>query len=274
MNLDGRPPHLLEHLLQNGLVEAEVNIALVLLEQLDALQGVFELGSGRGRRATYNVLFLHEDGVGNLVDGELALLLLREGEEVLDQPLGPVGHVQLAAHVAEGRLGRPDAVLDGSEFVGEVDYELAVALLLVEGQHQDAVEVVVLLVEVLILREVAHDVVAELVVLGQHVEEEGVRVVLHELVVQEELGQVGQVLAVGLVDLPVDLEHRVLALVVLVDEVPRRAHHLALLHVPHQAVRVQVEVQAELAEVQRPVVVVALGEERVVPRGRLVLPHH
>ena len=66
------------------------------------------------------------------------------------------------------------------------------------GQRQNAGQVVALL-GMLLLRKVADDVVkARPVPLAQHVEQKGVDVIVQRLVVQEQLGQQAQGLAVDL----------------------------------------------------------------------------
>ena len=77
------------------------------------------------------------------------------------------------------------------------------------------------------LWEVADQVAAIVVVVRQHVEEEGLDVVVERLVVEEELREQTQVLAVDLAHVAVHLKHRVLATPV--DLVGRRLKQAALL---------------------------------------------
>lgn len=69
-----------------------------------------------------------------------------------------------------------------------MDEKPAEPLALVLRHGHDAADVVLLLT-VLLLGEVAHQVAALGVVLGQHVEEERFHVVIQRLVVEEQLGQ-------------------------------------------------------------------------------------
>ena len=82
-----------------------------------------------------------------------------------------------------------------AEFVGERDEELPVTLALVRRQSEDAREVVVFL-GVLLLGKVTHHVVALRRLFRQDVKQKGLHVVVQRLVVQKELGQQAQVLAV------------------------------------------------------------------------------
>ena len=99
--------------------------------------------------------------------------------------------------------GQLRAVTHLGEGVREGYQEPPVALTLVGRQREDARQVVVLRA-VLLLAEVPHEVRAVLVLLAQHVEEEVLDVEVKRLVVQEELGQQAQVLAVLLVPGNVD----------------------------------------------------------------------
>ena len=110
----------------------------------------------------------------------------------------PVRSVGQQSQVREWLLRTARLALELGELVAELYEQLAVALALVGRQGEDAGHVVVL-AALLLLGEVAHDVVAAVVHLAHHVEEEWVRVVVERLVVQEQLGQQAQVLGVVLV---------------------------------------------------------------------------
>lgn len=60
----------------------------------------------------------------------------------LDDPLGPPGEVSFFSHVGEGLFGSANFLFDEAEFVAESDEELAVAFPLLEGENEDAGEVV------------------------------------------------------------------------------------------------------------------------------------
>ena len=125
--------------------------------------------------------------------------------EYLQDGVCPVRSVGQQTQVREWLLRTARLALELGELVAELYEQLAVALALVGRQGEDARHVVVL-AALLLLGEVAHDVVAAVVHLAHHVEEEGVRVVVERLVVQEELGQQAQVLGVVLVLASVYLE--------------------------------------------------------------------
>ena len=107
----------------------------------------------------------------------------------------------------------------------EVDEEPAEAFALVL-RHRHDTRHVILLLAVLLLGEVAHQVAAHVVVDGEHVEEEGLYVVVERLVVEEQLGEEAQVLAVDLIDVSIHLKYREFA--VAVDLVGGRVVQTAL----------------------------------------------
>ena len=98
----------------------------------------------------------------------------------------------------------------------------------------------------LLLAEVAHQVTALPVVLGQHVEQEGLHVVVEGLVVQEELDQETEVLTIDLVRVAVHLEHG--HPVLPIDLHPGRMSPGTLLHVSLQDGAGLHVLQAELAQ--------------------------
>lgn len=209
-----------EVLLHDARVAVENVLPLVVLEQVEALQGLDDVLLADARHAR------------EVAD--------RHGRPALPQRLQehprPVGPVRHGAQVREGPLRRPDLVLqlrgraerwgvartvyrrgdgvrgrprtrgmggggecdsewtgggkkeDGhlGERVGEGDEEAAVALALVGGQREDAGEVV-LLRAMLLLAEVSHDVGALFVHLAQDVEEEVLDVEVQSLVVEKQL---------------------------------------------------------------------------------------
>ena len=104
---------------------------------------------------------------------------------------------------------------------------------------------------------------AVLVAFAHDVEQEGVDVVVERLVVEEELRQQAEVLAVGAGGGAVDLEDR--DRVGAVDLVPGRVHRVAPLHVARERLASLHKMQVELAKVERVAVGVALREGRVVP---------
>mmetsp|Transcript_31062 Transcript_31062/g.58474 ORF Transcript_31062/g.58474 Transcript_31062/m.58474 type:complete len:406 (-) Transcript_31062:198-1415(-) len=99
---------------------------------------------------------------------------------------------------------------------------------------------------------------------AQDVEQEEVHVVVQSLVIQEQLGQVAEVLTVHFFLLAVHFEERDVALPVYL--VPRRMTQLALLEVSLQLLLAAHEAEAELAEIQLVARGHLRGERREVPR--------
>mmetsp|Transcript_26858 Transcript_26858/g.46853 ORF Transcript_26858/g.46853 Transcript_26858/m.46853 type:complete len:210 (-) Transcript_26858:65-694(-) len=161
--------------------------------------------------------------------------------------MAPVGAVAQFAQVAQRLLGRAHLPLALRELVGEADKQLAIPLPLVGGEGEDAGQVV-LLGGVLLLAEVPDEVRPLVVHLAQHVEQERVHVVVERLVVQEELGEQAQVLAVELVGLAVHLPQG--EVLVAVDLAPRRVPPATLRLVSPQRLPVPHVLQAKLADVQ------------------------
>eukprot|EP00968_Pinguiococcus_pyrenoidosus_P023974 scaffold4148_cov240-Pinguiococcus_pyrenoidosus.AAC.4 len=107
--------------------------------------------------------------------------------------------------IAQGLLGGSHFLLPLAELVAEGNDEAAVALPLVAREREDAREVVAQ-VGMLLLREVSHGMVPSVVKLAQDVEEERIDVVVERLVIQEQLREVAEVLAVFGLDHPIHLE--------------------------------------------------------------------
>lgn len=133
-----------------------------------------------------------------------------------------------------------------------------------ERQSQDATQVVPFR-EVFILGEVPHYVVPVFVLGAQYIEQERHDCVQQEFMVQKQLGEVAQVLAVGRIFVAIDLKHSELSLVVLVYLVAWRVYEGAELHVVSKLAFVHVETQTEFAVVQTVDVVVAVRIGGVVP---------
>jgi len=110
--------------------------------------------------------------------------------------------------------------------------------------------------------------------LTEHIEEEDGRVILKRLVVQEELGQITQVLTVDDLLCSVDLKHtdRHIQLVRPVYLIAGRVSKFALSGVPVQLNTMAKEGEAELAKVQRLALVVLFRNRRKVPSGHFVFP--
>jgi hypothetical protein len=133
------------------------------------------------------------------------------------------------AKIGQWFLWGPEAAFFEGKLIRELDNELAITFALCEGHHQDAAQVVCLVV--FLSREVPNHVVAHRVMLAKNVEVKGVDVIVQRLVVEEELGYQTQVLAVDLLVLGIDLEER--DRVVTVYLVSRRVPHEAALGMPH-----------------------------------------
>ena len=132
---------------------------------------------------------------------------------------------------------------------------------------------IVLVVLFLDFGEVAGDDVFPVLNLAQDVEEEDGEVFVEVFVVEEQLGEVAQVLAVDRVLGPVDFEHRDLLLFVPVDLVAGGVVQQTGLAVPLEFLLQGEEREAELAEVEAVDVMVEGGERTVVPGLGLVLAH-
>jgi hypothetical protein len=106
--------------------------------------------------------------------------------------------------------------------------------------------------------------------LAEHVEEEDAHVVVQVLVVQEQLREEGEVLAVDRVAVAVHLEHRHLALLVAVDLVAGGVVEGAALAVPLEFGLESEEAEAEVADVEAVQVVVVHRVGAEVPGVRNV----
>ena len=110
-----------------------------------------------------------------------------------------------ATKVRQRFLRRAGLHLNPREKVAKVDQEPSKALSLVLRHCHDARDIVFLLTR-LFFGEIANEVAALLVTLGQNIEEKRFHVVVEGFVVQEQLSQETQVLTVDLADVPVHLE--------------------------------------------------------------------
>ena len=185
-------------------------------------------------------------------------------EERAEHGDAPVAVVCEVAEVGERFLWRAAAALALREQVAHLDQKVAPAAALVDRQRHDAAHVVVHWAQ-LLLAKVADKVGAVRVGLGEDVEEERLDVVAQRLVVEEELGEEAQVLAVDLVLAAVDLEHGHAAAPV--DLLAGRAVHDALGPVTHRHEPALHVLEAELAQPQA-----AVGHDRVLLRERRLEP--
>mmetsp|Transcript_158 Transcript_158/g.437 ORF Transcript_158/g.437 Transcript_158/m.437 type:complete len:335 (+) Transcript_158:66-1070(+) len=259
------------HPLELGRVHCGAVVLLVdvglehLWGDVDGVLAAKVLEEVQGLERGDDVLGAEGSHVRKLLDGD-GPLVFRQDLKELARPVATVAH---EPQVRKRSLGRAELLLALGELVGEPDHKLAVASSLVAGQREDARQVVVLLGNAL-LGEVANHVRALVVARADHVEEEGLHVVVESLVVQEELREQAQVLAEDALHARVYLVHRHFA--VSVDLVARRVEALAPR--PHVALQLALPgkvVEVVLAPVERVAVGVLLWEGREVPRVHLVL---
>lgn len=196
-------------------------------------------------------------------------LLVRLGQQ-LDQlckshtlsslTLLPKAMVRNMPQIRQRLLGRAHFLLDLAQLVRELDHEVPVPLALVWRQRHNARQVVAQLAA-LLLAEVAHQVIALVIVLSHHIEIERRHIEVQRLVVQEQLRDVRDVLrvhALRVIAVPVHLEHRDVALTV--DFVAWRALRLsrsvkgyeegALLHVTVEFLVCEEETETVFADKQ------------------------
>ena len=118
---------------------------------------------------------------------------------------------------------------------------------------------------------------ARVVDLADDVEEERLDVIVERLVVEEELREEAQVLAVDSLVLRVDLKDRDIMVLLLlpIDLVARRVEELALgRQVPLELLAPREKVEVKLADVERVGAVVLLAKRREVPRLHTPAAHH
>ena len=100
---------------------------------------------------------------------------------------------------------------------------------------------------------------------AEHIEEENAHVLVQVLVVQEQLRQKGEVLAIDGILVAVDLEHSHCVLLVPVDLIAGRMEERAALGVPLALHFQREEDEAEISEVEAVEVVVVDGVGAEVP---------
>ena len=177
---------------------------------------------------------------------------MRVVQQLVDDLTRPVLHIRHLTEIGEWLLGTAWPALDDAQSIRHVDQELAVTSPLAEGQSQDATEVA-LAFGVLLLREVADDVIAIFFNFAKHVEEEYCDVVDQVLVLEEHARNVGQILAVGLLCRTVHFEESNLVYArcaLAVDLIARWGAHCALLCVPSKFLFTDAEMEAKVADVQ------------------------
>ena len=137
-----------------------------------------------------------------------------------------------------------------------------------EREYQNTAQIVAKTV-VFVLAEISAKLEAELVLLGQKIEEEAPDTIHERFVVQEHLGEVAQVLGVGRILESVDFPNRDFAPIlqlILVYHVAGRVDQVAAIAMGLQQLRCGEEAEAELAEMDLSGFVVAVGEGRIIPR--------
>jgi hypothetical protein len=100
---------------------------------------------------------------------------------------------------------------------------------------------------------------------AQHIEEENTHILVQVLVVEEQLRQKGEVLAIDGILVAVDLEHSHRVLLIAVDLITGRMKKRAALGVPLELHFQREEAEAEIADVEAIEVVVVDGVGAEVP---------
>mmetsp|Transcript_13381 Transcript_13381/g.54027 ORF Transcript_13381/g.54027 Transcript_13381/m.54027 type:complete len:489 (-) Transcript_13381:661-2127(-) len=269
VNLHARRSRRLEVLLDELGRGADDVRALLIRQQVEVLQGADD------------VLRLNHRELGQVLDAHHRPGFILEDREELPRPVAAVRH---QPEVRQRSLRGPDLALLLAQLVREGDEHLPVPLALVRRQRQDARQVVSLL-GALLLAEVPDHVVALGVNLAQHVKQKRLHVVIQRLVVQEQLREQAQVLAVHPRLPAVHLVHaqpraglragaRVHRGRMAIDLVPGWMRHGApLLPVPHQRLLPLHVLQAPLAHEQLTVLDEVVRVGRVVPAVDLVPTH-
>ena len=127
------------------------------------------------------------------------------------------------SQIRQRLLRTPHLPLDLTQFVRELDHEMPVPLPLMWRQRHDTREIVPHL-RAFLLAEIPDHMIALVVVLRHHIEIERRHVEIQRFVVQKELGDVRQILAVhALVIIPVPVHFEHAQIVLPVDLVAWRA---------------------------------------------------
>jgi hypothetical protein len=115
----------------------------------------------------------------------LGVLLVYQINQNVEYGHGPVAPVAKQAQIGQRFFGCARFCFNFGQLVAELDEDLAIAETLIRRQGQDTSDIVVL-ARLFLLGEIAHDVEALGVVFGENIEQERVRVVVKELVVEKE----------------------------------------------------------------------------------------
>lgn len=153
-------------------------------------------------------------------------------------------------------------MFDETKFVAEGDEELAVPLALVEGEYEDAAEIVLCF---LYLGEVTGQMILVILDFTEDIEQENAHIFMKILMVEEELRQKGQVLAVYWIFITIDLEYSYFVLLVPIYLVPRRVVKRTCLGMPLQLCLQGEETQTKIADVETVQIVVVNGVGTEVP---------
>lgn len=231
----------------------------MLLISADVRHGVGDLQDLYLLQSPLDILLCYPSPLAH-VDQSVGLILVLPDK--LHQSLGPPGEISLVAQVREGLFWSSNFLFDETKFVAERDEELAVPLALVEGKYEDAAEIVLCF---LYLREVAGQVILVILDFTENIEKENAHILVKILMVEEELRQKGQVLAVNGIFITIDLEYSYFVLLVPIDLVARRVVKRTCLGMPPQLCLQGEETQTEIAYVETVQIVVVNGVGTEVP---------
>jgi hypothetical protein len=118
----------------------------------------------------------HACALGDLGDADRPALL----DELSTQNKAPVIPIGDETHIAKRFFRTAGLLLDTGEKVGEFDQELAVSFTLVDGEDEDAGDVIER-TRSLLFREIAYKVAAEVVILRHNIKEERFDIVIESL---------------------------------------------------------------------------------------------
>lgn len=140
----------------------------------------------------------------------------------------PPGHVGPVSEIGQRTLRSPLPTFNLGKLIAEANQEFPVTLALVERKHHDTTKVMHIPIlpvtfrfgEVLLLREVPLDVEPLLIEFASDVEQERFSIKSKRLMVEKQLAEVTQILAIDGLSLSVNFKHR--DLIISVDLISRR----------------------------------------------------
>lgn len=144
------PPHFFVNFGQYFFVSAEINLILDFFNERYPLQCVNDVHLPNGR-VRYNVLNCEGIPVQTL--------------NIFNNFLRPEGKIRLSPQIGQWLFWSTHSFLYFTQLIAHVDQQFAIAFSLVEGQREDAAQIITLL-EVLVFTEVAHYVVPAVILFG------------------------------------------------------------------------------------------------------------